>query len=89
MTTLRQVKAAALKIGAKVEDDKIGNAHECRVEAPRGFIWSEGDVHELVDAAYKPWKPDYDGLLSRMSYGIETCPHGPDCEWCNHETESE
>lgn len=81
--TLRQLKAAAKKIGATVEDDKIGLTHECRVEAPKGHVWNDG-VHEFVDQAYIPWKPDYGDLLSRMSYGFSKC-EDPVCEWCHPE----
>lgn len=83
MTTLAKVRAAAAKLGATVEDEKVGHSHSCRVEAPHGKIWAEGDVHELVDDANRPWKPDYADLLSRMAYGLEDCPAGADCEWCN------
>lgn len=83
MTTLRAVRALAAKLGAKVEDEKIGYSHSCRVEAPPGKIWAEGDVHELVDDTNRPWKPDYADLLSRMGHGLEDCPAGDACEWCH------
>jgi hypothetical protein len=81
MATLRQVKALAKTLGAKVEDDKVGNTHECRVEAPHRKHWAEGTVHELIDAAYIPWKPDYADVLSRMGHGLEDCIGH--CEWCD------
>ena len=83
MTTLAKVRALAKQLGATVEDEKIGNHHECRVEAPHRKKWSEGDVHELLDSANRPWKPDYEDLISRMNYGLEDCV-GP-CEWCDGE----
>lgn len=86
MTDLKTIKRLAAAIGATVEDEKSGHTHECRVEAPKGMFWKEGDVHELVDAAYKPWKPDYADLLSRMNYGLETCTD-PNCDWCHTEGE--
>ena len=82
--TLRQVKAAARKIGAVVTDDIIGETHECTVEAPAGYRWLAADIHMFVDSAYVPWKPDYADLLERMAYGIEPCPD-PECEWCHPE----
>jgi hypothetical protein len=81
---LRKIKQLAEKLGATVENTKCGATHECRVEAPKGKLWAEGNVHELVDAAYLPWKPDYIDLLSRMNYGLEDC-NNPECEWCNGE----
>lgn len=84
--TLATVRAFAATLGAKVEDDKAGNTHECRCEAPHGKVWAADGIHEFVDAAHKPWKPDYDDLLARMKYGVEDCPEGLACEWC-HPTE--
>jgi hypothetical protein len=82
--SLREVKKVASKFQATVVDDKSFNVHRCAIEAPKGFIWSEGDIHELVDETNQPWKPDYADLVTRMNYGIEKCPHD-DCEWCNHD----
>lgn len=81
MTTLKQVKAAAAKLGAKVEDDKIGDTHECRVEAPHRKKWACRGVHEMVDSANRPWKPDYADMLASIEFGLEDCTD-PDCEWC-------
>lgn len=78
MTTLKTLTMAALKVGAIVHDTRIGQSHSCGVEAPPGHHWSCG-LHELVDSAYVPWKPDYGDLLARMNQSIEPC--GPDCEW--------
>jgi hypothetical protein len=83
MSTLKQVKALAKRLGAKVEDGKIGNAHECRVEAPHRQYWIEGGVHELVDSTNQPWKPDYADVLSRMNHGLGVCVGF--CEWCDDE----
>jgi hypothetical protein len=81
MATLRQVKALAKRLGAKVEDGKIGNAHECRVESPHRKRWTDGGVHELVDSTHALWKPNYADLLSRMDCGLEDCIGH--CEWCD------
>lgn len=81
MATLRQVKALAKKLGAKVEDDKHGDSHECRVEAPHRKRWKCDDIHELVDSCWQPWKPNYADLLDRMNYGLEDCIG--ECEWCD------
>jgi hypothetical protein len=87
MSTLRQVKAAAAKIGAIVEDDKVGHTHECTVEAPPGYRWRADELHQFVNASYIPWKPDYADLLDRMADGIEPCPD-PDCDWCHPEEDA-
>ena len=82
VATLKAVKAAAEKIGAKVSDDKTGYDHTCRVEAPANKFWNEGVVHEIVESANQPWKPDYDLILKRMSYGLSDCID-PECDWCH------
>lgn len=87
MTTLAKVKRAAAALGATVEDSKEGHTHECTVEAPHRHIWKSDDIHMLIDACYRPWKPDYADLLRRMSYGLEPCTD-PDCDWCNSEEDA-
>jgi hypothetical protein len=80
--TLKDLKKRARELGAKVEDTKVGETHECRVEAPYRKLWACDEIHELVDSAYRPWKPAYDDLLSRMAHGLSDCTD-PDCEWCD------
>lgn len=87
-TTLADVKNAAAKIGAKVEDDKSGPCHCLRVEAPHRKKWACRDVHEMVDETFRPWKPDYADMLDNMNFGLEACEDA-DCEWCNLDTESD
>jgi hypothetical protein len=82
--TLRHVKAHAALIGAKVEDDRSGQTHECRIEAPKGKVWKSDFIHEMIDCSNRPWKPDYADLMNRMHYGIEDCTD-PDCDWCHPE----
>lgn len=82
MTSLREVRALAVKLGAKVEDEKSGNHHECRVEAPHRKVWACRGVHEMIDCTNRPWKPDYADMLSGMKFGLEDCTD-PECEWCN------
>lgn len=81
MSTLAAVRKLAAKLGANVEDDKAGNTHECRVEAPHRKKWACRGVHEMVDASFKPWKPDYADMLENMKFGLEDCDD-PKCEWC-------
>lgn len=81
MTTLAQAKKVAAKFGANLIDEKSGNCHCCRIEAPAHHKWMEGDVHELVDETNRPWKPDYADLINRMNHGVEVCTN-PECEWC-------
>jgi hypothetical protein len=80
--SLAAVKKAAATLGASVADDVIGFTHECRVEAPRGKIWVDGGVHELVEASHMPFKPDYADILDRIAHGLEDCTN-PACDWCN------
>jgi hypothetical protein len=83
MTTLKQVKVLAKKLGAKVEDDKYGLIHECRVEAPHRKLWKCCCIHELIDNTNQPWKPDYADVIARMEYGLEDCID-INCEWCEN-----
>lgn len=71
--TLSDVKRAAAKVGATVEYEKSGRCNVLRVEAPKGSHWASGVVHEFVDEAYIPWKPDFHDMLERMGCGIEPC----------------
>lgn len=80
--SLAKVRKLAAELGAKVEDIKIGNAHECLVEAPHGKKWKCCGIHELVDSTNQPWKPDYKDVLERMNYGLEDCDEGFACGWC-------
>ena len=89
MATLAKLKAEARRLGAKVEIEDDAGARTVRVEAPHGKIWREGDVHEIVDFTYRPWKPDYAHIIKRMSYGLEDCPNGPGCDWCHPEDEED
>lgn len=82
MSTLAQAKKVANKFKATLVDQKVGYAHECCCEAPKGHIWKCDGLHELVDSANRPWKPDYQDLIDRMNYGVEKCEVS-DCEWCN------
>lgn len=82
MTTLTDVKKLAKQLGAKVEDDKTGYTHECRVEAPHGKRWKCREVHEIIDSTNRPWKPGYADMLDNMKFGLEECPDKQNCEWC-------
>lgn len=82
MSTLAKAKKVAAGFKATLVDEKIGHAHECRCEAPKGHIWSSDFIHELIDSSNQPWKPDYQNMIDRMNYGVEKC-EVIDCEWCN------
>lgn len=86
MATLRQVKALAKRLGAKVEDGKAYGTHECRVEAPHRKQWVCSNVHELVDCSNIPWKPDYTDVIERMQHGLTDCIG--ECEWCDSDLTS-
>lgn len=85
MATLAQVKKAAAKIGATIEQGRSGEAITCEAFSPPGFMFSEGS-HVLVDSSYLPFKPDYANLLERIGYGLEPCTV-PDCECCEEARE--
>jgi len=83
MIELKNVKARAKQLGAKVEDDKCGNTHECRVEAPHRKVWRAFGCHEIIDCTNRPWKPDYADILNSMDYGLDDCIDN-ECDWCNN-----
>jgi hypothetical protein len=83
MATLRQVKTLAARLGATVEDEKIGHHHECRVQSPHRKHWKALGVHEMIADCYQPWKPDYADLIDSMNYGLDDCVG--ECEWCDDE----
>lgn len=73
---MKRLRALAEALGAAVAGDR----EEVRVEAPPFHRWLSGGVHELVcfgvtDAA------------ERMAVGLERCPDGRDCDWCNDNRE--
>ena len=82
MDNLKAVRCAADKLGATIEDQKIGGHHTCEVFAPHGYLWKATGNHCLTDSCFRPWKPDYADLLARMSYGIEPCTD-TQCDWCD------
>ena len=82
-TLKRRLESEAARHGATLrwtDDGRFG------AEAPAGHIWAEGmAVHELM--AYPDDDPDaYVDMLQRISYGVEPCTYGPDCEWCTDES---
>jgi hypothetical protein len=86
--TLKDVRKLAAELGAKVEDDRSGLTHECRVEAPHRKRWACRGVHEMIDSTHRPWKPDYASVLSDMNFGLEDCTD-PECEWCEPEVRTD
>jgi hypothetical protein len=82
MTTLSKLKKEAAKIGATVEQDRIGDTLNTEVFSPSGFRFASDSTHIFVDCVYVPWKPDYADLLNRISYGLEPCEDAQ-CEWCH------
>jgi hypothetical protein len=83
MATLKDVKARAKVLGAKVEEEKDSLYHECRVQSPHRKHWIDGTVHEIVECVHRPWAPDYADILSRMNSGLDDCVG--ECEWCDGE----
>lgn len=81
MTTFAKLKREASKYGATVVKEREGDVMVLRCEAPAGYIWNEGSVHEFVDETYTG-PNDYADVISRMGYGIMECPF-EDCDWCN------
>jgi hypothetical protein len=62
----------AKRLGARYVNDGA----EVRIEAPPFHRWAIDQLHELVCT-------DPDDALERMAQGIEHCPDGTACDWCN------
>lgn len=87
MTTLRQLRSQAQRLGVAVTVEREGHCRVCRTTAPDGYVFAGSGLHEHVDVVYVPWVNDYEDLLARMQYGLEPCPEGAECEWCHPEEE--
>lgn len=55
------------------------------VFAPRGYIWAISETHFLCS----DWteREGREALIEDLRGGIEKCPNGAECEWCNDESE--
>lgn len=82
MSAKSKLQERVRELGATMTEEVHGDSVRLGVEAPKGSRFATEELHELVDWTYRPWKPDYADVLSRMSHGIEKCPH-EDCEWCH------
>ena len=63
---------------------RTGSIVRVAVEAPAGFVWTAGDVHELVSEARggaDATQYCLKDIRDRMAYGLEAC-RTSDCEWC-------
>lgn len=83
--TLKAVQKVVASYGATMEIDRTGDSVTTLIAAPAGSVWLGAGVHELVDSVFKPFAPDWNDMLDRMSFGLGECPDGADCEWCNHQ----
>ena len=67
-----------------IKTERTGSVVRVSAEAPRGFVWTAGGVHELVAegrggrAATVAAQRD---VRDRMALGVEPCTT-PDCDWC-------
>lgn len=69
----------------KIKTERFGNLFRLTCEAPKGFIWNEGYVHELVaETRGNNSKETRLDILSRIQFGLTECIN-KDCEWCNYE----
>lgn len=74
--------------GVKLEELHGGGSYTVRAEAPKGQVWWDGEVHELVESINWPgpakWKHQlFADLQERMQVGTVRCPEGDACEWCH------
>jgi hypothetical protein len=83
--SLARLKAEAKKLGAIVQTDNTRHWWDLRVEAPAGYVWKNGQIHEFVGGCHPgemTWRlMAIADMAKRMEDGIEPCPFA-DCEWC-------
>ena len=79
MTNKQRVLQLAKQL--KVEVESGGDTFEVTVDAPDGYIWKSGDVHQLVESRQRlePAEIIWKDILDRMHEGLIIC----NCEDCN------
>jgi len=69
--------------GPAIKVERTGSVYRVSAEAPHGFVWAAGHVHELVAEGRgtnsREAKKD---VRDRMVFGLERCGI-TDCDWCN------
>lgn len=67
----------------RIHTTRSGSAYRLTVEAPQGYVWTAGYVHELVvDGRGPNTVAARQELTKRMACGLEPCDI-VDCDWCN------
>lgn len=89
MTTRKQARRLAVKLGATIEGGRTGNVWGYNIDAPQGYTWSSDyGLHSIVAWCYdgdKVWREEmWADALARMRYGVEPCEI-PNCEFCADE----
>ncbi len=76
-----QFKQLADKLGATIDDEKSGDGHYVRFDAPAGHRLAGYDLHGSGFETYYPDKQCYNSYVNEMAQGFEPC-EDPDCEVC-------
>ncbi len=67
----------------KIKTERSGSLYRVTAEAPHGFIWNAGRVHELVAEGRGPDSREArKDVRDRMAFGLSKCK-AADCDWCN------
>ena len=64
---------------------RYGSLYRLTAVAPRGYLWIDGGVHELVaEGRGRNATEARHGLEGRMAVGLRPC-QAVDCDWCREE----
>lgn len=83
---MKALRRTAKFLGATLTTESSGRSWVIKLEAPAGYVWFDGGIHELCGSCYlgnAAWRKDaIADMAERVSMGIERC-QDPECEWCD------
>lgn len=66
-----------------IKTERTGSLYRVTCEAPSGFVWNAGRVHELVaEGRGTNSQEARRDIRQRVALGLSKCDT-PDCDWCN------
>jgi hypothetical protein len=69
-------------MGTKMTTERSGSLYRVTWEAPAGYVWRAGRVHELVAEGRGPSAGEAQkDVKARAKLGTVPCT-APDCDWC-------
>jgi len=88
MTTRKQFLDKVKELGCTFEEDEMGDSRCITVDAPKGYVFSDGRSHCLVEPftliTFSFKEKAYTELVNQMGCGLEPC-EDPECDICHPE----